>query len=441
MSVPIEIAELNQECLRVRNAFIAISDHYLDSEKKGAAELPSIFRHFIILSIAWDEINQAIQFDGDNVPVIPTDWETEWNYYRLPGLAIEVDHLTSIFDVCKTIEGLYDLSSRYNTASDIDLPIEEGQSSTPSAPSIPSTIAADFLTRDVQLKGLDSLGGFEKDEWARAGVSSTDWVERLMQNVIHPSYIAPSITIYSSIMNPYNFVEPGSLLDVRLASRFNQNDAGVPTLFKYTKIANDWESDEGEYPDDTAHIFNDIYFEDPDEIQTLKEEVWYEAGSIKQNNVPEYDAEGQILAGSVSRTFPMKCLMPAFVGVTVNYPTSFGDFRKDLNTKIFMSADTIEVEGSLDTSSGQRVINVFVPPGWVLDKDASYIKQSNGFSDPIWQDGNPNSAFLIISDFLTGDINSASAGSYTGKPYSFKCYSGFSLLGFTQLTYKIIIKK
>lgn len=441
MSAPIEIAELNQECLRLRNAFIAISDHYLTSEKEGAAEIPSIFRHFIILNLAWDEINQAIEFDGDNVPVVPEGWESKWDYYRIPGLSINVNRILAIFDVCKTIEGLYNLSSLYNLTNDISLPVEDGETGTPDVPNSTPSVAVDFLTRDVQLKGLESLGGFEKDEIAKAGTLSTDWVERLMHKIDHPKYLEPSITIYRSILGPYSVVEPGSLLDIPFASRFNQNDAGYPTLFKYSKFANDWLSDEGEYTSNVLHNFNNLYFENSDEVQVLKKKVFYEDGPIKLNSELEYDSLGQILKGSVEESFTITCKMPAFIGVTVNYPISFNDFRKDLNTRVFMLSDSITLEGSLETSNGERSINVFVPPGWVLDRNNSYIKQSNGFPDPIWQDGNPNSAFIVIDDFLTGDINSASAGSYNGKSYSFKCYSGFSQFGFTELTYKIIIKK
>lgn len=144
------------------------------------------------------------------------------------------------------------------------------------------------LEDDVTAIGV-SIGSVKDGDTLTKGLSFTDFAKKILQKRIAPTYTAPSVSLKT---NAKSVLERGSSATIIITPTFTQNDAGVVTGYELFR--------------DGVSIYTDTSCSSyTDTISTLSGTsiqytctVTYADGTVKNDNMGDPDATGQILAGS-----------------------------------------------------------------------------------------------------------------------------------------------
>ena len=164
-------------------------------------------------------------------------------------------------------------------------------------------------TEEIKVVGVEGIG-YEDGDTIPEGTLFMDIFKKALTRVIHPDYVAPTMTLKADKV----LVEKGVATDILLTPTFTQNDAGAINGYKVFKdsaeIDNQVTTSAAAYTDTSAVINAET---------TYKYEISYdETAVIKQNNLGVEDPIGKIEAGSIFKEVKVKPVMATYVGVVDN---------------------------------------------------------------------------------------------------------------------------
>lgn len=175
-----------------------------------------------------------------------------------------------------------------------------------------------ILGKDLVVAGV-TIGSITPGTLFPKGTSTADILERILTNIIPPVYIAPTISITSSILSG----EVGQLISPTITVRFEKNDAGdVKSYAIYDKSVKISDSK-------TVTVPNLVLLAD----KNYSTVVNYGDGLIKNNNVDVPDPIGQILAGSCTANVTIKAYRPFFGFASSNDTLPTSNFIRTQNKK------------------------------------------------------------------------------------------------------------
>lgn len=144
---------------------------------------------------------------------------------------------------------------------------------------------------DYVLNGT-SIGALNDGDVIPAGTSIDDLLKLIVSKPVHPTYIKPTVALNSDLAT-YSY-EVGEAISPTFTASFNKNDGGELVSMKIEKDSEEIESGESDVLQKTYE------FTVEEEENTFIATAEFLDGEIKENNLGEEDANGMILAGSVS---------------------------------------------------------------------------------------------------------------------------------------------
>lgn len=148
-------------------------------------------------------------------------------------------------------------------------------------------------SKDFTLNGTD-LGALKDGEKIPEGTSIDDLLNMITQKAIAPTYTQPTVTIAKSGSGTAagNY-EAGTSITPILTATFNKNDAGDLTKLSILKGSAEVGSDTS-----SPYTYTGEAIVLGDETISFKARAAYEDGEVKNNNLGQPDATGQIKAGT-----------------------------------------------------------------------------------------------------------------------------------------------
>lgn len=148
-------------------------------------------------------------------------------------------------------------------------------------------------SKDYTLNGT-SLGALQNGEKIPEGTSIDELLNMITQKAIAPTYAQPTVTLAKSGSGTAagNY-EAGTSITPILTATFNKNDAGDLTKLAILKGSEEVGSDTS-----TPYTYTGEAIVLGDETITFKAQATYEDGEVKNNNLGQPDATGQIKAGT-----------------------------------------------------------------------------------------------------------------------------------------------
>ena len=151
----------------------------------------------------------------------------------------------------------------------------------------------DRTSKDYTLNGT-SLGALQNGEKIPEGTSIDDLLNMITQKAIAPTYTQPTVTLAKSGSGTAagNY-EAGTSITPILTATFNKNDAGDLTKLAILKGSEEMGSDAS-----SPYTYTGEAIVLGDETIIFKARATYEDGEVKNNNLGQPDATGQIKAGT-----------------------------------------------------------------------------------------------------------------------------------------------
>ena len=221
-------------------------------------------------------------------------------------------------------------------------------------------------SKDFTLNGTD-LGALKDGEKIPEGTSIDDLLNMITQKAIAPTYTQPTVTIAKSGSGTAagNY-EAGASITPILTATFNKNDAGDLTKLSILKGSAEVGSDTS-----SPYTYTGEAIVLGDETISFKAQATYEDGEVKNNNLGQPDATGQIKAGTKdSSTLSFVGQRNAFWGYgagTVESPSS-DQIRGLANKRLNVSANNVI---SVAIATGSQHI-IFALPAPRTLKQVSY---------------------------------------------------------------------
>ena len=221
-------------------------------------------------------------------------------------------------------------------------------------------------SKDFTLNGTD-LGALKDGEKIPEGTSIDDLLNMITQKAIVPTYTQPTVTIAKSGSGTAagNY-EAGTSITPILTATFNKNDAGDLTKLAILKGGSEVGSDTS-----SPYTYTGEAIVLGDETISFKAQATYEDGEVKNNNLGQPDATGQIKAGTKdSSTLSFVGQRNAFWGYgagTVESPSS-DQIRGLANKRLNVSANNVI---SVAIATGSQHI-IFALPAPRTLKQVSY---------------------------------------------------------------------
>lgn len=151
----------------------------------------------------------------------------------------------------------------------------------------------DRTSKDHTLNGT-TLGSLQNGEKIPEGTSLDDLLDMLTQKAIAPTYTQPTVTLVKSGSGTAaGSYEAGTSITPILTATFNKNDAGDLTKLAILKGSSEVGSDTS-----TPYTYTGEAIVLGDETIAFKAQATYEDGEVKNNNLGQPDATGQIKAGT-----------------------------------------------------------------------------------------------------------------------------------------------
>lgn len=150
-------------------------------------------------------------------------------------------------------------------------------------------------TKDYTLNGT-SLGALNDGETIPEGASIDDLLNLITQKAIAPTYTNPTVSIARSGSGTASgSYEAGTSITPVLTATFTKNDAGDLTELKILKGSSEVGSDTS-----SPYTYTGSAIVLGDETITFKSQATYTDGPVKNNNLGNPDATGQIKAGTIT---------------------------------------------------------------------------------------------------------------------------------------------
>lgn len=151
----------------------------------------------------------------------------------------------------------------------------------------------DRTSKEYTLNGT-SLGALNNGEKIPEGSSIDDLLNMITQKPLAPSYAQPTVTLAKSGSGTAaGSYEAGTSITPVLTATFNKNDAG-----DLTKLAILKGNEEVGFDVSSPYTYTGEAIVLGDETVTFKARVTYNDGPVKNNNLGQPDATGQIKAGT-----------------------------------------------------------------------------------------------------------------------------------------------
>mgnify|MGYP001851050052 CR=1 FL=1 len=150
-------------------------------------------------------------------------------------------------------------------------------------------------SKDYTLNGTD-LGALKNGDKIPEGTSIDELLNMITQKAIAPTYTKPIVSLAKSGSGTAaGSYEAGTSITPVLIATFNKNDAGDLTKISVLKGGSDVGSDTS-----SPYTYTGEAIVIGDETVTFTAKAEYEDGVVKNNNLGQPDATGQIKAGSVN---------------------------------------------------------------------------------------------------------------------------------------------
>ena len=146
---------------------------------------------------------------------------------------------------------------------------------------------------EVQLGSGGSIGGLNTGDTIPEGTSLDELIKMLTQKAVHPTYNVPGVTCRVSSGTAAGSYEVGTEINTTIQGVFTQNDAGALTSIEIKKGGSSVLSSPTSPVTTEAQVFTL-----GEETVTFNAVATYADGPIKNNNLEQPDATGQIKAGS-----------------------------------------------------------------------------------------------------------------------------------------------
>ena len=185
-------------------------------------------------------------------------------------------------------------------------------------------------TKDYTLNGT-SLGALNDGETIPEGASIDDLLNLITQKAIAPTYTNPTVSIARSGSGTASgSYEAGTSITPVLTATFTKNDAGDLTELKILQGSSEVGSDTS-----SPYTYTGSAIVLGDETITFKSQATYTDGPVKNNNLGNPDATGQIKAGTItSSNYNFTGQRNLFWGTGVgNLPTLNSDTIRGLTNK------------------------------------------------------------------------------------------------------------
>ena len=221
-------------------------------------------------------------------------------------------------------------------------------------------------SKEYTLNGTD-LGALKNGDSIPEGTSIDELLNLITQKAIAPTYTKPTVSLAKSgAGTAAGNYEAGTSVTPVLTATFNKNDAGDLTKLSILKGGSDVGSDTS-----SPYTYTGEAIVLGDETVTFTAKAEYSDGPVKNNNLDQPDATGQIKAGSVnSSALSFVGQRNAFWGYgagTIESPSS-DQIRGLANKRLNVSANNVI---SVAIATGSQHI-IFALPAPRTLKQVSY---------------------------------------------------------------------
>lgn len=213
------------------------------------------------------------------------------------------------------------------------------------------------LEKTIVVKGT-SAGNIKEGDILNEGMTFTQLIEKMFVKAIYPTYTKPTLSLSSNIGLKF---EMGKTIKPTISTKYNKNDGGSVLTHKLYKNNNE--------------VYNGVTLQDYTEEFVIsnnvqfKSEVSYANGAIKNDNLGNPYAEGQIKSGTISSTISLIAARGywAIASDSPNIPNAEDIRRTAVNGLDLTNGSTIKVVAQPST----RTI-IFAYPATL--KDCSKIR-------------------------------------------------------------------
>ena len=274
-------------------------------------------------------------------------------------------------------------------------------------------------SKDYTLNGTD-LGALKNGETIPEGTSIDELLNMITQKAISPTYTKPTVSLAKSGSGSASGnYEAGTSITPILTATFNKNDAGNLTKLSILKGGSEVGSDAS-----SPYTYTGEAVILGDETITFTAKAEYEDGPVKNNNLNQPDATGQIKAGSIN-SFVLSFVgqRNLFYGTGVSeIPELTSDFIRGLANKKLNPTQGYSF--TINVATGQQYF-VFAYPATL--RDVSKVNYVEG--------NDPNMATSLTKETVNvADTRGGENGLKEYKVYTYKAATPFSAPGTMQVT-------
>lgn len=274
-------------------------------------------------------------------------------------------------------------------------------------------------SKEYTLNGTD-LGALKNGDSIPEGTSIDELLNLITQKAIAPTYTKPTVSLAKSgAGTAAGSYEAGTSVTPVLTATFNKNDAGDLTKLSILKGGSDVGSDTS-----SPYTYTGEAIVLGDETVTFTAKAEYSDGPVKNNNLDQPDATGQIKAGSVnSSNFSYTGQRNLFYGTGVGeLPELTSDVIRGLTNKKLNPTQGLNF--TINMATGQQYF-IFAYPATLRDVNKVNYVEGN----------DPNMAASLTKETVNvADARGGENGVIEYKVYTYRAATPFAAPGTMQVT-------
>ena len=229
---------------------------------------------------------------------------------------------------------------------------------------------------EVQLGSGGSIGGLNTGDTIPEGTSLDELIKMLTQKAVHATYNAPGVTCRVSAGTTAGSYEVGTEINITIQGVFTQNDAGALTSIEIKKGGSSVLSSPTSPVTTEAQVFTL-----GEETVTFNAVATYTDGPVKNNNLGQPDATGQIKAGSktssnVSFTGKRNLFYGTGVGAA---PSMSSEIVRGLANKQLGPANGTSF--NINVATGQQYVVIAYPATLRKITKCFYVEQNTDLAE------------------------------------------------------------